>query len=134
MESSFNQTGSGTAGYLGLYFGGMIFSSLYDLISKKNSLNYHSIGASGAVSAILFSYILFNPWGILLMFAIIPVPAIVFGVLYLVYCQYMSKRSKDNINHNAHFYGAIYGFVFPVILHPASMQIFIDKLMNFDLF
>ena len=128
MESLFNMIGFGGLGFMGLYFGGMIFSSLFDLVKYRDNIYYQSIGASGAVSAVLFSSILFDPWSSILLFAIIPVPGIIFGVLYLVYCQYMAKHSSDNINHNAHFYGALYGFLFPIFLQPSLLHLFIDQL------
>ena len=130
MESLFDKIGFGRWEFMGLYFGGMIFSSLYDLIKYRDNIYYQSIGASGAVSAILFASILFNPWNPILLFAIIPIPGIIFGVLYLVYCQYMAKQSSDNINHNAHFYGALYGLLFPVLLQPSLMGHFIEQLLG----
>lgn len=126
MEALFNNIGLGAGGYLGLYFGGMIVASLYDLIKRRNDPYYVSIGASGAVSAILFASILLNPWGKILFFAVLPIPGIIFGFIYLAYCQYMNKRGGDNINHNAHFYGAVYGFVYPVILEPSLLQAFLS--------
>lgn len=126
IEKVFGYLGFGTLPFLGLYFGGMIFASIYDLIKHHNDPYYVSIGASGAVSAVLFSYILFDPWSKILLFAIIPVPGIIFGVVYLAYCQYMAKRSGDNINHNAHFYGAVYGFLYPALLNPSLLKAFIS--------
>lgn len=126
MEALFSNIGLGAGGYLGLYFGGMIVASLYDLIKRRNDPYYVSIGASGAVSAILFASILLNPWGKILFFAVLPIPGIIFGFIYLAYCQYMNKRGGDNINHNAHFYGAVYGFVYPVILEPSLLQAFLS--------
>jgi membrane associated rhomboid family serine protease len=134
METTFSAAGFGRWGFLVLYFGGMIFASLFDLIKYRDNKYYQSIGASGAVSAILFSYILYDPWGIILLFAIIPVPGIVFGVLYLIYCQYMAKRASDNINHNAHFYGAIYGVLLPIALQPSMLHQFIMRLKFISLF
>lgn len=125
IESIFGYLGFGTWGYLGLYFGGMVFASIYDVLKHYNDPYYVSIGASGAVSAILFSSILFDPWSKILLFAIIPIPGIIFGVLYLAYCQYMAKRSGDNINHNAHFYGAVYGFLYPALLNPSLITAFL---------
>lgn len=125
MEARFHQMGFGSGSFLVLYFGGMIIASMYDFIKQKDNPNYNSIGASGAVSAVLFSYILFNPLGKIYLFAAIPIPGIVFGVVYLLYCQYMAKNSKDNINHNAHFYGAVFGFVFPALLNPKLISHFI---------
>ena len=126
IENVFGYLGFGTWGYLGLYLGGMVFASSYDVLKHHNDPYYVSIGASGAVSAILFSSILFDPWSKILLFAIIPVPGIIFGVLYLAYCQYMAKRAGDNINHNAHFYGAVYGFLYPALLNPSLLKAFLS--------
>ncbi|MDE5639244.1 MAG: rhomboid family intramembrane serine protease, partial [Odoribacter sp.] len=87
---------------------------------------YRSIGASGAVSAILFTSIFLSPWDKILLFAAVPVPGIVFGVIYLIYCQYMAKRGGDNINHNAHFWGAVYGFIFPLFMNPGLWKMFLS--------
>jgi membrane associated rhomboid family serine protease len=86
------------------------------LFRHRNNRWYNSVGASGAVSAIIFTSIFFNPLDKLYFFAIIPIPGIVFAVLYLVYSSYMSRRSKDNINHDAHLLGAVYGFTFPLLI------------------
>lgn len=126
MESTFQYMGFSKLSYLGLYFGGMIAASLYDLVKRRNDPYYMSIGASGAVSAILFTSILLDPWGKILLFAIVPIPGIVFGVLYLAYCQYMAKQAGGNINHNAHFYGALYGLLYPILLEPSLLQMFLS--------
>ncbi|MDF9829634.1 rhomboid family intramembrane serine protease [Parabacteroides sp. PF5-6] len=118
IERSFGYLGLGPAAYLGLYLGGMVAASLFDTVKYRNDPNYVSIGASGAVSAVLFTSILFDPFGKILLFAVLPIPGILFGVFYLVYCQYMAKKGGDNINHNAHFYGAVYGFFYPIVFHP----------------
>ena len=125
IESAFGYLGFSTWAYLGLYFGGMIFASVYDIAKKSNNPYYISIGASGAVAAVLFTSILLNPWGKILFFAVIPIPGILFGVLYLAYCQYMAKRGGDNINHNAHFYGAVFGFVYASVVVAALWRGFI---------
>jgi len=126
IEKYFSYMGFSSWAFLGLYFGGMIIATLFDVIKKHNDPYYISIGASGAVSAVLFSSILFDPWGKILLFAVIPIPGILFGVLYLVYCQYMAKKGGDNINHNAHFYGAVFGFIYPALLDPRLIQNFIS--------
>ncbi|MDR2121113.1 MAG: rhomboid family intramembrane serine protease [Tannerella sp.] len=131
MERFFAALGLGGWGYLGLYLGGVIFASLYDLIKQRNNISYHSVGASGAISAVLFASILLDPWGLILLFAVIPVPGIVFGILYLVYCQYMAVHSSSHINHNAHFYGAVFGLVFPLLLRPSLFFGFTEKLFFF---
>ena len=111
IEETFRYLGFGEGAFLLLYFGGMVVAS---------------IGASGAVSAVLFTAIFLNPWDKILLFAVIPIPGILFGLLYLAYCQYMARQGSDNINHNAHFYGAIYGFLFPIVLEPRLFQAFLN--------
>lgn len=131
IEQYFTLIGLGKMSYLFLYIGGLIVASTYDLIRQKNNDYYVSVGASGAVSAILFSYILVNPLGMIYFFMVLPVPALLFGVLYLVYCQAMAKRGGGNINHNAHFYGAIFGLIFPLLLRPSLIQVFLNGLKIF---
>ena len=126
IEKVFEVADWGTGYYLLLYFGAMVIASVPDLIRYRNASWYRSIGASGAVSAILFTSIFLNPWDKILLFAAIPIPGILFGLLYLAYCQYMARQGSDNINHNAHFYGAIYGFLFPIVLEPRLFQAFLN--------
>ncbi len=103
-------------------------SSLYSTIKHRNNPNYNAIGASGAVSAVVFAYIFFNPKALIMLFAIIPIPGIVFGLLYLGYSVYMSKKQIDNIGHDAHFWGAVYGILFPIISNPSLLNMFIKKV------
>jgi membrane associated rhomboid family serine protease len=77
----------------------------------------------------LFSFILLAPWETLYVF-FLPLPAIVFAVLYLVYTGYMAKRGGDYINHSAHLWGAIYGIVFTLIMEPGVIGHFLKQLMN----
>lgn len=126
MEQLFARVGFGASGYLLLYFGGMLAASIPDVVRRHQDPFYSSIGASGAVSAVLFAAIFFDPWSSILLFAVIPIPGIVFGVLYLVYCQYMARRGGDNINHSAHFYGAVFGFLLPLVLRPSLFHFFLS--------
>jgi membrane associated rhomboid family serine protease len=104
--------------YILLYFGGIVVSSIPAYEKHKHNPGYNAIGASGAVYAVLFSYILINPTAMLqLMFIPIPIPAFVLGFLYLIYEWYMSKRGKTNIGHDAHLWGGLFGIVFTIILH-----------------
>lgn len=130
IEQIFRAMGFGTGAYLGLYLGGMVAASIYDLFKYKNNAYYSSIGASGAVAAILFCAIFLNPWSKILFFAVLPIPGILFGVAYLFYCQYMARQGGGNINHNAHFYGAIYGFIFPLFLNPDLFHVFISHFLK----
>ena len=116
--------------YLSLYFGGMIVASIPSIIKYKDHYGYRSVGASGAVSAVLFASIFINPWKQLLFMAILPVPGIIFGVFYLAYSSYMSKKSIDNINHDAHLWGAVYGFFYSIVINPQLFSDFIQKLIH----
>lgn len=116
--------------FLVLYLGGMVFADVYSYFKHKNNPYYSALGASGAVSAILFSAILFDPWSILMVNFFIPVPAVLFGVGYLWYSAKMSKQGGDNIGHDAHLYGAIFGVIATIALNPKVVLIFFDSLMN----
>ena len=113
-----------------MYFGAIIFSSIPDLTKKKNNPDFLSLGASGGVSAIVFAAIFFDPWHLIYIF-FLPCPGIVFGVLYLIYSSYQSKKGGgDRINHDAHFYGSIFGLVYPLLIEPSIFQYFIDQLIH----
>ncbi len=118
--------------YLLFYFTAIIVSSLVTLFKHKNNAWYNAVGASGAVSAVLFFFIFFKPWELIYFYGILPVPGIVMGVIYLVYSQYMSRREADNINHDAHLAGALFGFVFPLLVDYQLIHYFISELMNFS--
>ena len=116
--------------YALLYFGGILVSNIYALIKHRNNYFYNSVGASGAVSAVLFAAIFFDPWNNIYFFGILPIPGIIFAALYLVYSYQMSLKQKDNVAHDAHFLGALYGFIFPVLLNPQLFGEFVDKLFR----
>lgn len=114
-----------------LYVGGVFVSVVPSFEKNKNNPYYTAVGASGAVSAILFSSILMYPTGkIIFLLLPVPIPAYLFGVLYLTYSWYMAKRGKDNIGHDAHFFGAVFGFVFTIILKPHLFIDFVNQLLN----
>lgn len=113
--------------YIILYIGSILFATTTTLIKHKDNSLYNSVGASGAVSAIVFTSIFFAPLNKLFLY-FIPLPGIIAGILYLVYSQYMSKRGKDNINHDAHLIGAIFGFLFPLFIDPGLVKLFLQQL------
>ncbi len=125
----------GLAGYYYfglLYISAILFSVLPSFGKQKNDPYYNSVGASGAVSAVVFTSILFMPTGkISLIFFPIGIPAFIFGFIYLVYTAYMAKRGKDNIGHDAHFFGAVFGVVFTICLKPAVALYFYDQIRTF---
>jgi membrane associated rhomboid family serine protease len=114
--------------FIFLYVGGILFSNLYALVKHRNNYFYNAVGASGAVAAVLFAAIFFDPWSSILFFGILPIPGIIFGGLYLFYSYYMSRKESDNIAHDAHFLGSVFGFFFPVLLNPLLFETFSDKL------
>jgi membrane associated rhomboid family serine protease len=128
FQNSFGSVGSYY--YLILFFGSVIFSTLWSLYKQKDNPYYNAVGASGAVSAILFAAIFFDPWNSIYFFGILPIPGILFGGLYLYYSYYMSKKKADNIGHDAHFLGAIFGFFLPVILQPSLLADFFKMLFG----
>lgn len=122
----------GTTGvlyFIMLYVGGVIFSTLFDFGKYKNDAYYNAVGASGAVAAVVFSSILVYPGGSIFLFPIpFPLPSWLFGIAYLIYSAYMGKKSVDNIGHNAHFWGAVYGIVLTVILVPGVIPDFFKSI------
>lgn len=122
--------------YLLLYITALAVSVLPTYFKHKNDYQYKSLGASGAVSAIIFASILFNPMtGIGMMFIPVYIAGFIFGILYLIISQYLEKRGQGNINHSAHIYGALYGVAFTIIAgyllsnYPV-LQGFLDQIKN----
>jgi membrane associated rhomboid family serine protease len=97
---------------------------------NKNNPSYRACGASGGVSAVLFSCILYEPWSKLQIYFIIPVYFIIFAVGYIAYSYYMAKKAKDNVAHDVHMYGAFFGLAYILIMHPEALRVFFDKLLN----
>ncbi len=115
-----------------LYVGGVFISVIPSFEKHKNNPYYIAVGASGAVSAVLFSSILMYPQGkIMFLLLPIPIPAFIFGILYLVYSAYMAKRAKDNVGHDVHFWGAIFGLLFTTLLNPDFALNFIAQITSF---
>lgn len=102
--------------YVVFYLALIILANLPNYSKHKDNPRYSAIGASGATSGIVFSYILFEPLSMLQLYFFFPIPAIVFGVLYLLYSSYAGKNMSDNIDHAAHFYGALAGFLLTIAL------------------
>lgn len=117
--------------YLIFYISALAVSSIFDFAKNKDNPRYAALGASGAVSAVVFSTIILDPWekGVAL-FGVVALPNIVFAAAYLFYCYYMNKKGHDNIGHSAHMWGSIYGFVFTGIIHPGLLANFFKQLMH----
>jgi membrane associated rhomboid family serine protease len=113
-----------------LYLGGILVANVPSLNKHKDNVYYNSLGASGAIAAVLFASILFDPWQKIYIFGVLPLPGVILGPLYLFFEYTMSKRGGTNINHDAHFYGAIFGLLYTIILDPTILKYFINVLMN----
>lgn len=124
----------GSVIFLGVYLLAIILSDLPSFFKYKDMPAYSSLGASGGVSAIVFASILFAPTNDLYLLLIpIPIPAFILGILYVIYSYYQSKNSSDNINHSAHLYGAVTGFVISAILIPSAVTDFFIQLSRYRL-
>lgn len=112
-----------------MYLTGIIASSLPSYAKHKNNSYYRSLGASGGVSAVLFAYVYFAPWQIIRIW-FVPIPGIIAAIGYLVYSAYMDKKGNDNVGHDAHFWGAVYGFLFTLLFDPTHGRIFFEQLIH----
>lgn len=119
----------GTLGFALFYIGGLVVSILPTHLKNRANPNYRSLGASGAVSAVLFSFVLLAPWSRIIVL-VIPMPAIVYAVLYTGYSIYMDRRGQGNVNHSAHLWGAAYGVLFTLLVEPRVFGHFVDALMH----
>jgi membrane associated rhomboid family serine protease len=117
----------GAVNFLIIYFGSMIIADMGSFFKHANNPNFRSLGASGAVSGIVFGSILYFPTSKMIIFPLpIPIPAYIFGVLYLAWCFYAERQARDNINHSAHLFGAIAGAVLTILLEPAVVKHFLN--------
>ena len=120
----------GMAGYLAFYLSAIVISILPSYVRHRHDAGYRSLGASGAVSAVLFSSVLLDPWSLIYLFFILPLPAVLFAVLYVGYSMWMDKRGGDNINHSAHLWGALYGMAFALLVEPRLWGNFVARLLS----
>lgn len=127
----------GTTGillFVGLYILGIVISDIPTYLKHKNHAYYNALGASGGVSSVLFSYILFDPASKLYLYGLIGLPGVVWAALYIAYSFYMGKKSSDNINHDAHLYGGLFGIFFTILIYPGVILHFFEQLKNLSFF
>ncbi|MBB6005398.1 rhomboid family intramembrane serine protease [Arcicella rosea] len=118
--------------YATLYILGIIVANIPSYLDHKNDRYYNALGASGGVSAVVFSAILFQPTAQIYVY-FFPMPGFIYAVLYSAYSYYMSKRNLDNIGHSAHLWGAGFGVVFTLLLKPSLFSHFINEILNWSL-
>ena len=111
------------------YLTALVVSILPSYLRNQGNRNYFSLGASGAVSAVLFALILIQPWSLIFVF-FIPAPAILYAVFYVGYSIWMDRKGGDRINHSAHLAGAAFGVMFMLAMEPRLFNVFIDQLLN----
>ena len=127
VEGFYNER-LGPFGFAIFYVLGLLASILPSWWRHRNDTEYRSLGASGSVMAVLFAFILFDPWATLGIFFVIPMPAIVFAVLYVGYTIWSDRRGADRINHNAHLWGAVYGVAATLLIEPRVFWHFLRQL------
>ena len=122
----------GHAVFGAMYVLAVIAADIYNLFKRKDDYQYRALGASGGVSAIVFAFILLKPFGGIGLIFIpgVYIPAFIFGGLYLFYCSYMAKQGGDSVDHQAHFWGSVFGFIFPLFFAPQLILHFITQILT----
>jgi membrane associated rhomboid family serine protease len=128
MESFFSAR-LGVFGFALFYIGGLVVSILPTYLKNRGNPQYRSLGASGAVSAVLFAFILLAPWQMIIVL-VVPLPAIVYAVAYTAYSIYMDRRGGGYVNHSAHLWGAAYGVLVTLLVDPRVLPHFLNALQH----
>ena len=119
----------GSIGFVLFYVSAIVVAMLPTYLRHRHDPQYRSLGASGAVSAVLFVFILAAPWSLIFVF-VLPVPAILYAVVYVGYSAWADRNAHDNINHSAHLAGAAYGVLFTVAMEPGVLASFLSRLLS----
>jgi membrane associated rhomboid family serine protease len=132
IEYYFSRYGlGGEITYLLLYFLALIISDIPSYLKHRDDYNYHSLGASGAVSAVVFASLVFGPWNEIRLYGAIGISFFLYAVLFILYCINMGKKAHDNVNHDAHLWGSVFGLVFTValvmIMNPDLLELIIKE-------
>jgi membrane associated rhomboid family serine protease len=128
LAERFYAATTGPLTYPLFYLSALVVSILPTYLRHRHDAHYRSLGASGAVAAVLFTFILLNPWAMITVF-VIPCPAIVFGAVYIGYSIWADRQGHGNINHAAHLWGAVYGMVFAILAEPRLPASFLANLL-----
>lgn len=113
-----------------LYVTAVIAANAVTFAKHKNNPSYSAVGASGAISAVLFVFMMINPWDLIYLYAIIPIYAVLAGFLFLIWESYAGKKQIGRTDHDGHFYGALYGVAYIIAFKPSILKSFIDAMLN----
>jgi membrane associated rhomboid family serine protease len=117
-----------------LYVVAIVVSDLPTYFKQRNNPDYNSLGASGAVSAVIGAFIIFQPLNLICIYIALCLPGFIMGALYIGFSYYQGKKGKDNINHDAHLYGALFGILFCIVVYPPALSLFTDQIRSWDFF
>lgn len=127
----------GSAGglyFIALYVLAIVASDLPTYFKHRDNPRYNSLGASGGVSAVIFAFIIFEPLADICLYFALCMPGFILGGLYIIFSWYQGRRSNDNINHDAHLYGALFGLIFCLIVAPSSLGNFLEQISSWRIF
>ena len=119
----------GPLGFLLFYVSALVVAILPSWVRHRRDPSYRSLGASGAVTAVLFAFILMAPWTLIYVF-FVPIPAVLYAVLFVGYSVWSDLRQRDRVNHQAHLWGAAYGVLFALVLEPRLGPAFVERLLH----
>ncbi|MBX2887343.1 MAG: rhomboid family intramembrane serine protease [Ferruginibacter sp.] len=128
----------GQISYAILYFSALVVADIPSIVKHKDDVHYRALGASGAVCAVVFAAIVFDPWSAIYLYGAIKISAMIYAILFVAYCVYMGRKGVDNINHDAHLWGSFYGLLFAIMLiaikEPRLFEPIIEQLKQPSLF
>ena len=120
--------------YILLYVLGIIVSDVPSFLKHQTNPGYNSLGASGGVASVIFTFILLRPLDKICLYFALCVEGFILGALYLIFSYYQGRKANDNINHDAHLFGALFGLVFIAVLHPQSIPDFFVQVSQWKYF
>lgn len=117
--------------FICLYLLGIVVSDIPTYFKHRNNPHYGALGASGGVSSVIFAFILFLPLEKICLYYALCFPGFIMGTAYIVYSYYQGRKANDHINHDAHLYGALFGLVFCIAIHPPVLPHFVEQISGF---